>query len=73
MSGIFKDNRKKPTRDMWTGIQYPSRNKCYQALAHREGMDPNYSLGWYDLCRKYPGRFQDEDTRRRIGADGRLM
>jgi len=73
MSGIFKDNRKKATLDTWSGITYPARNKCYQALALSQGMDLNYSLGWFDLCRKYPGRFVDKDTMRRIGSDGRLI
>lgn len=73
MSGIFKDNRRKPTRDTWSNIVYPSRNKCYQALASGEGWDPNYSLGWYDLCAKYPGRFEDTATGRRIVANGYLV
>jgi len=73
MSGIFKDNRPKATKDKWTNIVYPSRNKCYQALAPALGMDPSYNLGWYDLCSKYPRRFLDVASGRQIGADGRLI
>lgn len=72
MSGIFKDNKEKATKDTWTGIEYPARNKCYQALAPSEGMPVNKSLGWFDLCRKYPGRFEDLASGRKIGSDGRL-
>jgi hypothetical protein len=72
MAGIFKDNKSKATRDTWTGITYPARNKCYQALASNEGMLINKSLGWYDLCRKYPDRFEDVSTGRKIGSNGRL-
>jgi hypothetical protein len=73
MSGIFKDTNKKATRDTRSGILYPSRNKCYKALAQSLVMDPNYSPGWFDLCRKNAGRFYDVATSRKIGADGRLI
>ena len=73
MAGIFKDNQPKATLDTWTNKVYPARNQCYQALAKAEGMDPNYSLGWYDLCKKYTIRFKDVNTKRWIGLNGRLI
>jgi len=76
MSGIFDNKspkRGKRTRDTWTGKVYDSRNKCYQALAAGEGMDPRYPLGWYDLCKKYPLRFEDVDAGKKIDGRGRLV
>ncbi len=73
MSGIFKDNRRKATQDTWTGKVYPARNKCYQDLALSLGMNIVNSLGWYDICKKFPGRFKDVATGRKIDANGRLI
>lgn len=76
LSGIF-DNKKskvpKKTKDTWTGKVYEARNQAYQALAPSEGMDPRKTLGWFDLCRRYPGRFEDVASGRRIDASGRLI
>ena len=74
-TGIFDNMRpktSKPTLDTVTQKVYASRNACYQELAGSEGMDPTKTLGWYDLCRKYPSRFQDVATGRLIDANGRL-
>lgn len=74
-SGIFDNlNPKVPkkTRDSWTGTIYVSRNQVYQALADAEGMDPTKALGWYDLCRRYPGRFVDVASGLKIDESGRL-
>jgi hypothetical protein len=75
MSGIFNNKAAKApkkTIDPWTSRTYESRNQCYQALAASEGMDPTYTLGWYDLCWKYPLRFVDYETQRPIDGRGRL-
>ncbi len=76
LSGIF--NNKKPkvpkeTKDTWTGKVYKARNQAYQALALSEGMDPTKPLGWFDLCRKYPLRFEDVVTGRKIDSSGRAV
>jgi len=76
LSGIFnnkKDKSQKKTRDTWTGKIYEARNQAYKALAPNEGMDPGEKLGWYALCKKYPERFEDVTSGRRIDASGRLI
>ena len=75
MTGIFnnKDIKSpKRTKDTWTGKIYISRNQAYQDLAASEGMPPEKTLGWYDLCRKYPLRFEDVATSKKIDGSGRL-
>jgi len=75
-SGIFDNKspkRGRKTKDTWTGTEYDSRNQCYQALAAGEGMDPTKKLGWYDLCARYPMRFEDVATGKRIDGHGRLV
>ena len=76
LSGIFNNKKRrsqKKTRDTWTGKIYEARNQAYQALAPNEEMDPAEKLGWYALCKKYPGRFEDVTSGRRIDASGRLI
>jgi hypothetical protein len=76
LSGIFSNKEAKipkKTRDTWTGKVYDARNQVYQDLCFNEGMDPTKTLGWYDLCRKYPLRFEDVTTGRKIDGSGRLV
>jgi len=63
----------KPTEDTWTGKRYHSRNACYRDLVPPEQRISNYTLGWYDLCRKYPRRFKDIKTGCLIDEHGRLI
>jgi hypothetical protein len=65
--------RGSPTRDSATGMLYPSRNKAYQALAAGVGLDPANQYGWFRLCIRFPGRFVDEKTGRRIDSHGSLI
>jgi hypothetical protein len=76
LAGIFNNKKAeapKKIKDTWMGRIYHARNQAYQDLALREGMDTIKSLWWYDLCRKYPLRFEDVATRRKIDGSARLV
>ena len=76
MTGIFNNNNfkpGKPPKDTRTGKVYESRNQVYLALATSERLPIDKTLGWYDLCRRYPLRFEDVTTGKLIDQNGRLV
>lgn len=76
MTGIFNNKEEKVskrTEDTWTGRVYGGRNQAYLDLTTTYGLPIDKTLGWYDLCRKFPFRFRDIATGKLIKASGRLV
>ena len=48
-----------PTKDTVTNMMYESKSALGKALAAENGMDPNDHYVWYELVKKFPGRFVD--------------
>jgi len=49
MSGIFKNNKRKPVKDTKTGIAYRSKCKAGKVLALEFGLDSTNNLVWYQI------------------------
>lgn len=75
MTGVFRDNRRKPTRDRETGIEYASRNQAGRAIAPEFGLNPPYdNFVWFQVLRIAPfGRFEDVETGAAIQPNGRTL
>lgn len=76
MTGMFRTNKPKKTRDTRTDRIYDSRNKAGQATASAEfsDLDPNDPLVWFQVLRRCrSGRFVDVATGRPIDQHGSLM
>jgi len=72
MSGRFKNNNPKPTRDAQTGTEYRSRNQAGRAVAPQFGL-PLDNFVWFEvLKRAASSRFIDVNTSRPILPDGRV-
>jgi len=74
VSGIWKNNRPKATRDTRTGREYKSRHQAGQAVAAQAGVDSTHKPSpWVLVVRKFPSRFQDVRTGRLIDGRGNLL
>lgn len=72
MSGLFRHNRPKRTRDTQSGMEYQSRNAAGKAVAPEFGL-PVTDYVWFDVLRlSREGRFADIETGRVILRTGRL-
>jgi hypothetical protein len=58
MSGIFQNNRRKRVRDSQTGKEYPTLAAAGRELAYLVQGDPKNNLVWYEIERRFPGRFE---------------
>lgn len=76
MTGMFRTNEPKKTRDTRTGRIYDARNKAGQAIALAEfpDLDPDDPLVWFQVLRRCrPGRLVDVATGCSIDQHGSLM
>jgi len=48
-----------PTKDTQTGLLYESKSAVGKALAAENGLDPDDHYVWYELIKRFPGRFVD--------------
>lgn len=65
MSGVFKNNKRTPVKDMLTNQEYPSKYKAGKALARGFGLDPTDKFVWYKIVKRARlGRFIEVETGR---------